>query len=550
MRFHLLRFLFRETDGKLRILATSLVSGLSRGVLLATFNAAAASGIHTETPWRLAGAFAAALMLYLAASYDSMEAAQRAVESMLERLRVRLCAKLLLTDLRFVENSGTGDLYTQLSSDLNRISGAAMTLLVSFQSVVLLAFALIYLAWLSPVAFAATAITIVLGVSVHLLQDREARRNLEKARKRQTAFFNIINDLLAGFKELKLTQARREDLMQHLGGVAGEYRHLTIRAERMFLFGTLTAQTFTFILIAVLVFALPALFPAEGAVIFQFLSTILFLIGPVESLATSVPSISRARVSLSGIEALETQLDDGRRADAPRLGSAPKFRNIAFHDVHYRFDGGSPEDSFDVGPIDLDLRRNEILFLVGGNGAGKTTFLQLLSGLYAPHSGAISVDGVPVGAAGQDSYREMFAAVFSDFHLFQRLYGVAEPDAELVAALLAELELDTKTRLRDGELTSVRLSAGQRKRLAYAVARLLDRPIYIFDEFAADQDPAFRRYFYTTLLPRLRQEGKTAVVVTHDERWFSVADRVVKMEYGRIAEIAVHASARAGARMN
>lgn len=548
MAFKLLRFLYRETDGKFRIVATSSISGLSRGLLLATFNQAAALGIHGGATSRLlAVGFLGALVVYLASAYDSMRAAQRVVEAMIEKMRIRLCAKLLMTQLRFLENSGSGDLYNQLSTDLNRLSGAAMTLLVAFQSVVLLVFALIYLAWLSPLAFLATAVTIVLGVSAHLLQDREARHNLERARERQSAFFDIINDLLLGFKELKLTRARREGLLGHLGEVAGEYRDLSIRAETMFLVSMLTSQTFTFLLIAVLVFVLPALFPAQGTVIFQFLSTILFLIGPVETVASSVPSLARARVALAGIEALESELDEGRKSESQRLAPPMKFRSIAFANVHYRFKGEDSEDSFDVGPVDLELRRNEILFLVGGNGAGKTTFLKLLSGLYAPHSGAISVDGKTIGAADQESYRELFAAVFSDYHLFRRLYGVTAPDADMVDTLFAELDLSDKTRVDGDELTSIRLSSGQRKRLAYAVARFLDRQIYVFDEFAADQDPGFRRYFYTGLLPKLRDEGKTIVVVTHDERWFPIADRVVKMEYGRIAEVVVNDAARAAA---
>jgi cyclic peptide transporter len=412
---------------------------------------------------------------------------------------------------------------------------------------VLLIFALIYLAWLSPIAFAVTLAMIVVGVSVHLLQEREARRSLMKARERQTAFFDIISDLLHGFKELKLTRARRDGLMGHLTEVAGDYREFTIKAETLFLVSLLTSQTFTFGLIAVLVFGIPAVFPTQGSVIFQFLSTILFLIGPVETLVSSVPSIVRARVALTSVEKLESQLDTGIAAEAPRLAAPADFRRIEFRGVHYRFQGSEPEDKFDVGPIDLDISQGEIVFFVGGNGAGKTTFLKLLSGLYPPASGTIEVDGRPVAHADRQTYREMFGAVFGDFHLFRRLYGVEAPDPERAAALLSELQLDAKTKLRNGELTAIHLSSGQRKRLAYAVTRFLDRPIFVFDEFAADQDPAFRRYFYTGLLPQLRAAGKTVVVVTHDERWFALADRVVKMEYGRIAEIVVHDGARADA---
>ena len=86
----------------------------------------------------------------------------------------------------------------------------------------------------------------------------------------------------------------------------------------------------------------------------------------------------------------------------------------------------------------------------------------------------------------------------------------------------------------DGRFSTLDLSTGQRKRLAMVAALLDDKPIYIFDEWAADQDPGFRRYFYEGLLGELKARGKTVLAVTHDDRYFGVADRVVKRGEGGV----------------
>lgn len=184
----------------------------------------------------------------------------------------------------------------------------------------------------------------------------------------------------------------------------------------------------------------------------------------------------------------------------------------------------------------MQIRRGETIFIVGGNGSGKTTLLKLLTGLYQPHSGAILVDRELLTRRNAQNYRELFSTVFSQFHLFDRLYGLEGVDPERVKAVLDEMQLSGKTRFEGGRFTDLNLSTGQRKRLALAVTLLEDKQILVFDEWAADQDPHFRKYFYEVVLKRLRDQGKTVIAVTHDERFWQQADRIVKMEYGSIVE--------------
>ena len=534
----LFAFFNRETAGKrLRIVSSSLVSGLSRGILLATFNGAAVAGGTGRVDTGLIATFAAAMLIYLATNFDSGRQSVRVVRSVIQRLRLRLCRQLMLAPLRFVEMQGPGRIYTQLGWDIEQVANASLTFITSFRSAVILAFALIYLAWLSVPGFGVALLAIVFSAGAYLWQNRVAVGIVKEARAKEDVFYDAMHDLLHGFKELKLSGAQQGDLSAHLETVSEDSRVLNVRAADLTVKSLLTSDTFTFGLIAILVFALPPLFPNSSASVFQFLSTVLFTLGPAEQLIGSIPSLTRARIAFEKIEQLEKGLRASVSAHEDRsVETAPMtFERIALKGVHYRFDGATPEERFELGPIDLALTKGETLFICGGNGAGKTTLLKLLTGLYQPTEGKVLVDGKEVGTSDYQRYREMFGAVFGDFYLFRRPYGLPDPDPLFVEELLTILQIGEKTRFQDGMFTTVNLSSGQRKRLAYAVSRLRDRQIYDFDEFAADQDPGFRHYFYSELLPQLKRQGKTVVAVTHDERWFEAGDRLVKLDYGTIA---------------
>jgi len=175
------------------------------------------------------------------------------------------------------------------------------------------------------------------------------------------------------------------------------------------------------------------------------------------------------------------------------------------------------------------------VFIVGGNGSGKSTLAKLITGLYLPEAGEIYLNGQLIGANNREWYRQHFAVVFSDFYLFDRLLGLDRQDLDQQAQqYLRQLQLDHKVTIRDGQLSTTALSQGQRKRLALLTAYLEDRPIYLFDEWASDQDPVFKEMFYTQFLPQLRSQGKTVLVISHDDHYFDQADRIIKLDYGQI----------------
>ncbi len=249
-----------------------------------------------------------------------------------------------------------------------------------------------------------------------------------------------------------------------------------------------------------------------------------------------LPVMGWASASAAKIESLGLLLD---KADEECTEFRPRtaWEQIEFRGVTHAYRRDGQAHGFTLGPLDLEFRTGEILFLVGGNGSGKTTLAKLLTGLYLPADGALCVDGQPITATEREGYRQLFSVVFDDVVLFDSLWGLEAAGLdERAQRYLQELELDHLVTVTDGAFSTIRLSRGQRKRLALLTAYLENRPIYVFDEWAADQDPVFRRVFYERLLPELKSRGKTVVAITHDDRYFAAADRVIKLEEGHVVE--------------
>jgi putative ATP-binding cassette transporter len=262
---------------------------------------------------------------------------------------------------------------------------------------------------------------------------------------------------------------------------------------------------------------------------------LLFIISPLETILNMMPVMGRARVSSDQLDSM------GRMLPEPEAGrtaiAAPEraWREIELRDVVHEFHSEQDEHGFTLGPINLRFEPGEIVFIVGGNGSGKTTLAKLLVGLYTPESGALLLDGVPVTEHNVEQYRQLFSTVFSDFYLFESLLGLEHADLDARAQeYLAMLRLEEKVKVLDGAFSTTKLSQGQRKRLALLTAYLEDRPVYLFDEWSADQEPLFREVFYHHILPALRKKSKTVIVITHDDRYFDLADRLIQLEYGRV----------------
>jgi putative ATP-binding cassette transporter len=291
-----------------------------------------------------------------------------------------------------------------------------------------------------------------------------------------------------------------------------------------------------FIVIGVIIFLLPSLQGLRAPTLTGYTLALLYLMSPMQTIMNMLPSLSRATVALQRVKELGFELDKrASETNCAQLTSPPSWKSLEFKSVTHVYRREGESQDFTVGPLEVTFQAGEVIFIIGGNGSGKTTFVKLLTGLYAPETGQICVDGQPVTEENREQYRQRFSAVFSDFYLFEQLLG--EDEAALDSRALAhlkQLKLTDKVKVKDGRLSTIDLSQGQRKRLALLAAYLEDRPIYVFDEWAADQDPYFKSIFYLQLVPELKAKNKTLFIVSHDDKYYDIADRLVKMEDGQI----------------
>jgi putative pyoverdin transport system ATP-binding/permease protein len=462
-------------------------------------------------------------------------------EEIVMKTRLRVLDKIRRSNLLQYEHLGRAEISTVLNECALTLSSSAGFIATGFSSAFMLVFATFYVAYLSVRAF--VLISILVGAAWFLYSG--IRKRLESQLRYSTAkeaeFFGAANHLLDGFKEAKVNRARSDDLRDHIGTIAAEAQRLKLDTGQLFVTMSTVGQNFLYVLLAVLIFVFPAFGDKDVQNITEVATAIIFIMGPLGDVVTAVPLLMRSNSAIRIIRDLEATLDnsqfDDKDVDLSAVARFRSFQEISLNAVSFAYEHRPGNGAFHLGPLDLSIKENELLFIVGGNGTGKSTLLKLITGLYKSQQGSIKVDDKVIREEDLPAYRGLFSIVFTDFHLFDRLYGLKDVDRQLVDKLLVEMHLQNVTGFEDGRFKRVDLSTGQRKRLALIVALLEQRPILVFDEVAADQDPAFRRYFYEVLLRKLKTEGKTILAVTHDDHYFRVADRTVKMEDGRFVEL-------------
>lgn len=541
----LLEFLDQESDRpRSRLLVFSLIAGMANGALLAVINHGAGmvsefSSTGTVQAYYLA-IFGVVLALFTYTKKYTLDSAVVLVEEVLLKVRQRISDKLRHTELEFIERQGHAHIYNCLFQDTLQISQSSAMVFSSIQAAIMLVFSMLYIAWLTPEGFVLTVTAIGLGAWVFLLKRAVIIRDINEANRHEALFFDALEHTLDGFKEVKINRAKSQDLYLHQARIASDVKVLKSRTGINSVFVTMFSEVFFYILIAVVLFVWPYFAATDPGIIIKLTACILFIIGPLDQLFGSLPLFVKADAAVANLRRLEKQVDDATRGVQTAQTSKnqlPVFEQLELRDVRFEYQSPDDKQTFRVGPINFKLRAGEIVFIVGGNGSGKSTLLKLLTGLYYPTEGRIEVNGESLDRDLYPDYREFFGIVFTDFHLFDRFYGAVDIDEQRVRKLIKEMGLSDKTRFRDGAYTNISLSTGQRKRLALINAIADQRQIYVFDELAADQDPEFRRHLYEELLPDLRRLGKTIIAVTHDDRYFSAADRVVKMEEGHMQEM-------------
>jgi putative ATP-binding cassette transporter len=515
------------------------LAGLSTAWLLATINDGlhAPRGISTATVWTFVGL----CLLTLAGNAVSGVGNSMIGQKIVASLRKDISARIVCAPIAAVERYRVHRLLATLNSDVDTVSVFTFNFPSFAVALSIAVGCVIYMLVLSPLLFLLALAAIVIGLGVNHYAALRWHYHYQGVRGAQDVLQKQYRAITEGAKELRLNRDRRNRVHgEQLSGAADLIGELKSRAMRLFYATGAVGTTLFFIVIGVILLLQNRL-GVDSRVVSGFVIVLLYIRGPIEQIAGGLPALIQARVSFRRIAELSSQFENREarlleaRATTP---AALPMQSVALRGAVYVFPSVGGAIPFQLGPVDLEIRRGETLFIVGENGCGKTTLVKLLLSLYSPEQGQLLVDGQPVPDDRLDDYRQQFSAVFSDYHLFDDLVAADAATVARARGYLEHLELAEKVRIEDGAFSTIDLSAGQRKRLALVHAYLEARPWMVLDEWAADQDPTFRRFFYTEMLPDLKRQGKTLIVISHDDRYFGLADKVVRLDQGCISHVA------------
>ncbi|AGC45647.1 ABC transporter ATP-binding protein [Myxococcus stipitatus DSM 14675] len=535
----LLAFLLSRSRGLL-VLATfaGIVSGASSSALVSVINNALTQ--DTFRSGKTLATFGGILVLFVTSRLASQYVLNHLNQGALLELRMRLSRRVLTSTLRQLEETGMHRLQTLLTDDIPAVSNSLSLLPTIAISAATLIGCLAYLATLSPIIFVFMIGFIIVGGLIYRLPVRLSLKYFQQSRAQSDILNKAFRSLMEGIKELKLHAPRRTAfLSQGVEVPAKELRRLMRVSSNILSTNASWTSFLFFAFLGLLLFSVTRLTDVSATTLTSCTLIILYLQQPLDLLLGSLNVLGRGNIALERLQQLDPQGWNAKENDSPSYeGTPPRFERLELRGVTHTYFRENDDTRFVLGPINLTFQRGELVFLVGGNGSGKTTFGKLLTGLYAPDAGEVWLNGERVTDANREQYRQQFTAVFSDFHLFDNLFGLDPSDrGARVREYLSRLQLDHKVRIsEEGTLSTTSLSQGQRKRLALLTAYLEERSFYLFDEWAADQDPAFKEIFYNQLLPDLKAQGKTVLVISHDNRFFQVADRLLVLESGRLVD--------------
>lgn len=528
-------------------IVTGFFSGGSSAGLIALIGYAVThrnSSSFTLLAWGFVGLVLVGLLTSIFSQVVLIRLAQDAVFQM----QMRLSRQILASELNNLEQLGTSRLLATLTEDVQAISNAVFSIPLLCINLSIVGGCLLYVTWLSPLVLLMILALLAIAIGSSNWFFKKGREQLALAREEQDLLFEHFRTISEGIKELKLHYQRRQDFLEEdLQATAAQFRRYNTRGLSLFAVHATWGRLIFFFAIGAVLFLLPNLITINPQTLAAYVLTFTYLISPMETIVNKLPILSKASIALQKIEVLGLSL--ASRAEAA-TGASPVVEEgelredlnsswdcLELKGVTHSYQGDREDINFSLGPIDLKFEPGELVFIIGGNGSGKSTFAKLITGLYIPETGKIWLDDRPITKQNREWYRQHFSVVFSDFYLFARLLGFEQSNLDTQAEeYLKKLQLDRKVKVENGKFSTTALSQGQRKRLALLTAYLEDRPIYLFDEWASDQDPIFKEIFYTQFLPKLRDKGKLILAISHDDQYFHLADRVIKLDYGKVVK--------------
>jgi putative pyoverdin transport system ATP-binding/permease protein len=515
--------------GMVGAIGMGLISGASSAALIALVSRAT-NGNATNLLWPFVSLAIIALITGLGSQFLLIQLAQNSVHD----LRMSLSQRILAAPLAKIEELGASKLLATLTDDVAMLSNTIAVIPFLCIDLAIIASCLIYLAALSGIVFAVTVVMMIISIVIIQTAIAKANHLFYGAREENDRLLHHFRSITEGVKELKLNRQRQDDFLNNELQVSADVsRNRNIKGLRIFALTAVVGQVIFFAILGVLIFGLQGMLTLNPATLSGYVLTLTYLMTPLQNMVQRLPMIVRANVAIKKVESMGLSLAESSEIPMSDTASFDQVMSLELSQINHSYKGS--DKSFHLGPIDLKFTANQLVFIVGGNGSGKSTLAKIITGLYATDAGEVKINGQSITNENRDWYRQHFAVVFVDFYLFEKLLGMNPATVDDEANKYLEmLQISHKVRIKNGHLSTVDLSQGQRKRLALLTAYLDDRPIYLFDEWAADQDPIFRDIFYRELLPALKRRGKMIFAISHDDRYFHLADRIIKLDYGQM----------------
>lgn len=455
--------------------------------------------------------------------------------------RKELIQRITASSYSKIEQIGIERIYSGLQTDCNAISKIPNLLVWFTSNTFTLLFCLGFLFISNIAAFGISLAVIVLNGIISVYISKKTVTYWEKNRTIQDVYFSQMQDMVYGIKELLLNITRRVYFWKSVKKQTRISTDLNVLSSLRSLNLHIISSVLQNVVFAVVVFIYPILYiSVDSNAIREILYIVFFMLGPFRMLLEGIPKIMKVRINIERINSLINQLDQpvADEIDQTAYQDEPAI-HIVLKDVVFTYqDPRKTGEQFILGPISADIHSGLLTYITGGNGSGKSTLAKVITGLYEPTSGYITVNGKEV--CGKQ-LRTLFASVFSDYHLFQKLYGIPYLNKKKdMQEIMQTMKIDKKLSIDEqGYFSTIELSTGQKKRLALVVSCLEGKCMLLLDEWAAEQDPEFKRVFYDELLPDLKKKGVGVIVITHDDRYFNKADKIINMERGVVVQNSV-----------
>jgi cyclic peptide transporter len=533
---YIINVLFPHPNSYLRsapsLIVLSIISGLSNMVVILIIIGSVGK---TEIKYNLIY-FILVFIIYILGRKFVQTSLYKLTMNLVFDLRIKLVSKIFSTSYQNFEKLDRGRIYSTLNDDTGTMGNSANVIVNLITSCITVIGAFIYLATIAFWATVSTVIIITMIVIIYNNATRKAIKHFEKARDTQNDYLKLINGLIDGFKELSLHNSKKKEYKEEIILTSDTFRQRNVFANIKFINAFFVGESLLILVLGFIAFGLSRLFPEiENYLVLSFVIVLLYLIGPVNGILNSIPNLMQMRVAWKRIhqflDDIPAKLDENKIED-DFCAKIKKIQNIIAKDINFEYRNNDAITDFKVGPVNFKLSIGEVMFVIGGNGSGKTTLAKLITGLYKPDNGKILINGTEIN---HETLGEYFSTVLNPFHLFDKMYNVDLNDkSNDINKFLEILGLDEKVKINGNKFSTIELSGGQRKRLALLQCYLEDRPIYLFDEWAADQDPEYRRFFYRELIPEMKNAGKIIIAITHDDHYFDIADKILKLDMGKV----------------